>query len=80
MKSNYWEKRDAIFNRQVKIAESKIADELRRVEAKTAKDVEALYSRITTGENVIASDIYAYNRSFLLFPSGFVPFHPEHYQ
>ena len=66
MKSNYWEKRDAIFNRQVKIAESKIADELRRVEAKTAKDVEALYSRITTGENVIASDIYAYNRSFLL--------------
>lgn len=66
MKNNYWEQREIIFNRQARIAESKIADELKRVEAKTASEVEALYSRITTGENVIASDIYAYNRSFQL--------------
>lgn len=66
MKSNYWEQREAIFNRQVRVAENKIADELRRVEAKTASDVEALYSHLTSGTNVIASDIYAYNRSYKL--------------
>lgn len=67
MKSNYWLRRDAIFHREVKIAEGEIARELSRVEAETARDVESLYSFITSGnKNVLASDLYKYNSYFSL--------------
>lgn len=67
MKSNYWLRRDAIFHREVKIAEADIAKELRRVEAKTASDMKSLYSFITSGnENILPSDLFRYNSYFLL--------------
>lgn len=66
MTSNYWQEREAIFNRQVQIAETQIARELRRVEAETARDIESLYSFITSGKNVLVSDLYRYNQYFTL--------------
>lgn len=70
MKSNYWELREEIFNRQVRVAETQIAKELRRLEAKTANDVKALYAFLTSGnDNILISDVFKYQQYYTLLNS-----------
>lgn len=72
MKSKYWveRNRDLLYNQQLGVAERQLADEYIRCLEKTKIDLELLYQQIISdnvnGREVIASDLYKYNRYYEL--------------
>lgn len=70
MKSNdYWgsRARDALYNKQLGIAERQLAKEYQRSANKTKKDLEILYAEIidaTTDGSLLVSDLYKYNKYY----------------
>lgn len=70
MKSNYWLMRDAIFDREVKIAETAIAKRYRQLFSSTSGQLRELYDEIENPDGLkLASDIYQYNKYYQLLNS-----------